>query len=220
MARPKSLGRQDGRQAHSAVTYHGNRRVRTHPRADGGVVAGTEDVGQREEVLQLGLGGGRCHSNEGGVRERDANVFALAAVVPGAVPVHPAPPDDVVARGEDAIAAIRAVAARPGEGRDHEVPDRDVRDGTADLRHRSHELVAHVFADGYAVDTPVRPQVGAANAGSRHTEDGVGGVDDHRIRDLLEAEVLQTVNDSGAHTSPLRIGADSIVAGRRIRCPV
>ena len=141
-------------------------------------------------LLRGGCGGGL---DEGAVGERHAGVLCL-----GAVGAHT---DEGVARGNCLQAAGGvargagfALAAGDAEGADDEVAGGYGGDLGAYLYDLADVLVAHgLVVDGLCA--AVGPQVGAADAGSRELNDGVGGFEQGRLVDLVDNDLTGGFHD-------------------------
>jgi hypothetical protein len=161
------------------------------------VVAGAEHVGQREQRRdECGVLGDR-QLDQGAVGQRDTHGLAL-----GAVDVAGGPEPAADARGVQALAAVLAGPVGVGERRDDQVAllhDGHVGAGVLD---HAEELVPHScrpIRSGHGV---VRVQVAAADAGPHHADQGVGGLLDDRIRDVLDTDVAGCVHERCSHEVP------------------
>ncbi len=157
---------------------------------DGGEPARAEHVGggqQRRDEIGLGHSG---RGHEGAVGERDAGVLGLCADRAHEHPVHAvglvAGPADLARvvggpeRADDEVADLHAghVGADSGDDAGVLVPHRGVVDG---------------------LGAAVGPEVGPADAGGGELDDRVGGLDDHRIIAILDADVAGGVHGHCAH---------------------
>ncbi len=115
---PSRLAARTPQRADGAVADDGDGGAGPHAGAEGGVVAGAQDVGEGEQRGQEPVVGGRLGGqlDEGAVGEGNADGLALAAV--GA---HGAPEAAARAGGLEALGAVRAGAVGPDEGGDDEV---------------------------------------------------------------------------------------------------
>ncbi len=166
-------------------------------------VAGREDVGEEQDLLVVEAGRDLQRPH---VRERHADVLRLPARVAAEhvrvaeQPRRRVPPQRgrdggvgvrVLAEGGLAFDARRARAARDGEGDDDPIPDAEVLHPRADLYHLPHELVPeHVALLHGGDEAVVEVQVGAADGGRRHADDRVALVQDPRIGDLDDVDLL------------------------------
>src|SRR5690606_3397230 len=97
-----------------------------------------------------------------------------------------------------ALLAHDAGVVAPHEGGDDEVTLLDGADGAAGGLDNADELVADLPRAVRALAlSAVLPQVGAADAARDDAHDGVGGVDDLRVRQLLDADVAEAVDAGG-----------------------
>ncbi len=60
-------------------------------------------------------------------------------------------------------------------------------------------LVADWAWLAHRVDSPIRPQIRAADAGGRYPDDGIGGIDDRGVVALLDSNIAGCINDRSAH---------------------
>ena len=200
---PQPPGGQHGAEPDGAVADHDDGPARPHARGERAVVPGPHDVGEGREGAReavVGEVGVLGHRDQGPVGERRAHGLALAAVVPAA-PVAPGP-----ARGLQPGAAVVAGAVREGEGRDHPLAGAQRAHLGADLLHDAHELVPGAGRPG-AVDlelAAVGPQVAAADACVGHPHEGVGGLADRRVGDVLHPDVARPVVHARPHPLLLR----------------
>ena len=151
--------------------------------------------------------GGSGVGDQGAVGERDADVLALSAVdgLSAAVRVRPEPAGG--AGGLDAVAAVDAGPVAVGEGGDDEHAGPDAADLGADLLDEADELVPDPLRRVAGADAAVGPEVGAADAGRHHPDQRVGPGRGCRVVDRLEADVLGSVENRGAHAGDPMQGA-------------
>ena len=95
------------------------------------------------------------------------------------------------------MAAVGADVVGGDEGAYDELPRLDVADLAADLDHRAAVFVPHVHRRGDRVRAAVGPEVGPADAGGGEPDDGVGGLEDRGLRDVLVADVAGAVENGG-----------------------
>ncbi len=195
------LGAQSARgqyaaQADRAVADHGDRGTGPHPGGQRRVVPGRHHVGQRQQRgQQPGVTGGVLGQlDQGAVGERHPDRLALAAVGAGA-----APEAAVRAGGLQTLAAERADAVGPDEGRHHQVAGPEPAHLGADRLDHAQELVPDPLTGLPFGDAPVGPQVAAADAGQHGAHDGVAGLADDRVGNLLDAYVVGSLDNGGAH---------------------
>ena len=188
------LGGQDAQQPDGAVTDDGDRLARAGFGGNGGEPAGTQHVrGRQQRRDQVG----RRHTGRGdqrAVRERHAGQLGLRAESAHEHPVH-------AVRLVAGLTDLTGVVGGP-EGADHEVADLDGADRGADLLDDADVLVTHDLVV-HRLGAAVRPQVAAADAGRRQTDDGVGGLDDLRVIAGLDADVPGFVHDNLTHRGAL-----------------
>ena len=157
------------------------------------VPAGAEHVGGSHEVRNLLRGGCGGGLDEGAVCEGYAGVFCLGAV--GACADEGvACCDCLQAAGGVACGAGFAFAAGDAEGAYDEVAGGYGGKLGAYLYDLADVLVAH----GSVVDglcAAVGPQIGAADAGSRELNDGVGGFEQGRLVDLVNDDLTGGFHD-------------------------
>ena len=79
-------------------------------------------------------------------------------------------------------------------------PARTVRTSAPDVLDDAEELVADPGAGLPLPVPPVRPEVGAADAGGDDPDDGVGGQLDLGVGHLLDPDVARSFEDGGTHT--------------------
>lgn len=213
--RAEPLGGEHPAQADGAVTDDRDGAARRDARADGGVVAGAQDVGERQqggEQAVVGCGGGR-ELDQGAVGVGDADGLALAAVRLRAVRADRAPEAALGAGGGEALGAVGAGAVGPDERGDGQIADGEAVHPGADLLDDAEELVADALTGPPGRLAPVGPQVAAADAGPQDPEHHVGGLLDPRVRHLLHPDVMGGVDNGGAHTF-------GVLAGLRCWYPV
>src|SRR5207302_2350064 len=86
-----------------------------------------------------------------------------------------------------------------GERADDELARFHGADGASHFFHNAAVLVSERRGLRRGLNASVRPEVGSADAGCRHSNDGIRRLDDFRIRALLETYVARTVEDSSLH---------------------
>lgn len=86
---------------------------------------------------------------------------------------------------------------------DDELARLDGADVTADLFDDTDVLVAHRSRAVDAIDAAIGPEVGAADARRRQSDDGVGRFDDRGLWDVLDSYVARSVKDGCKHELPL-----------------
>src|SRR4051794_8936681 len=108
----------------------------------------------------------------------------------------------VVAAAREAAAAEEAFAAGDRERNDDAVADLHLRlvDVRADLFHDAHRLVAEHVAGLHEGDESIdEVQVGAADAGGRHSDDGVPAVEDLGVGDPFDLHRIRGAPDGCLH---------------------
>ena len=175
-------------------------------------VAGREDVGEKQDLL---VGEGVRHLQRSDVGKRDARVFRLAAGI-AAVHVrvaeqarrgiavellrHPRIRIRVVAQRPELLLAEVAAAARDGERHHDAIADLQPRVVLADLDDLAHELVAEHVALLHRRDVAVVDvQIGAADRRRRDLDDGVARIEDDRVRNGLDLDLLCAFPADGSH---------------------
>src|SRR5919206_407498 len=149
-------------------------------------------VRNREGLATLATAPQARRRYEGAVSERDAGVLRLCAgggtglaVDAGRLVAGPADLAGVVRREERADDEL----ARLGQTY-----------LAADLLDDADVLVAHRCRLRHRVGPAVGPEVRAAHAGDRQSDDGVGRLDDRRVGALLETHVAGAVHYGCAHS--------------------
>jgi hypothetical protein len=190
-------GGQHGGQPHGPVADDGHGRVGPDLGDRGGVVAGRKHVREGQQARQqLGvLGDRRPHQRPGGLRH--AGRLGLGG---GEEPT-------LRARGVQALSAGLARVVGVGERRDHDVTDRQPGHVAAELLDDAHELVAHGLALVTGRGGAVGVQVGAADARPQHADDGIRGLLDRGVGDVLDADVAGAVQQGGSHVGAFARGA-------------
>ena len=149
------------------------------------------DVRQKR---RLGIADAFGQALERGVRGRHAHVFGL-----GAAELAEAEHAALLAGREDAFLAVEAAAAEDGERRDDAVAGLERRHGAANFLDDAREFVADGRLRGHG-DAPAEDaDVGAANRGHTHPDDGVARVLDLRPRPLLDRDPPLTFVDDCFH---------------------
>src|SRR5205809_392946 len=105
----------------------------------------------------------------------------------------------VLATGRVASLAVGAGVVRGEEGADDELPGLDRGDRVPDLLDDAAVLVSHRLRLGNRVDAAVVPQVGPADAGDRHPNDGIRRLDNLGGVSLLEPYVTTTMENRSSH---------------------
>jgi hypothetical protein len=182
--RPRADDRDDVTRAHPAVEH-------AH------LIRGREDVGEEQHLL---VAGGLGQLVERGVGERRARVLGLQPV--DRVPENPAPSAEALP-----VVGLLAEAASPA-GADarhqHAVARCDRGHAGADLFDGADSLVPEDGTRGGLRDIALEDvQVGAADRRGVDPHDGVGRIQDGRIRDGVPGALAGTVIDEGLHDTPL-----------------
>lgn len=198
--RAEPLGREDGGEAHGAVTDYRDGGACGHAGADRGVMPGRHHVGEGEQRLQhrVGVTGAR-HLHERRTGERHADRFALAAVDRAVAEVPAADAGD-----RRAVQAVRARHVAEDEGRDHQVAGCDAGDVGTDVFDDADELVAD-RSDGMVGLAAVVPEVRPAHAGQHDPHDRIGGVLDPRVGSITDGDVFRSVEQRSSHGEVLSI---------------
>jgi hypothetical protein len=196
------LGGHDRREPDGAGADHGDRVTGLDPAGEHADLVGRgEDVGEEEHLL---VREPVRHLVDGCVGERDAGVLRLQAV--DQVAEDPAP-----AAGAEAVPALLAEAAATArrDARDEDpVAGLDVRDGRADLDDRPDRLVAedrprhdlgHVSLEDVEISATDRRRVDA--------DDGVGRLDDRRVRHGLPGPLARPAVDERFHDASFRVAS-------------
>jgi hypothetical protein len=160
----------------------------------GGVVAGREHVAERQQQPRVGVPQRERDDDQRAVRVRHPQRLALRAVVAGLgedAAVH--------AGGLQAVDAVFARPVGPGERRDHQVAGPHGTHVGAHVLDHAEELVPDPGARHALPVSPVGPEVGAADAGGDHPDDGVGGQLDLGVGHLLDPDVARSFEDGGTH---------------------
>src|ERR671913_138557 len=181
---------EDAEESDRAVTDDRDRLAGAGLGGLGGEPTGAEHVGGRHQggdEIRFGQAGG---GDKGAVGERDAGQLRLGAEGPHQHTVH--------AVGlVPGLADLACVVGGP-EGPDDEVADLDVADLGADLLDDADVLVSHDLVLD-RLGAAVGPQVAAADAGRRQADDRVRGLDDLRVRAILDPDVTGSVHDNLTH---------------------
>ena len=123
----------------------------------------------------------------------------------------------VVAEREELVLAVPALAADDERRDDHAVALLDLLHLGAGLDHLAHELVADDVAGLHRRQVAVdEVQVRAAGRRQRHLQDGVVGVDDRRVGDGPDSQVVHAVPVECSHRDVLLSGCRRVrpAAGR------
>jgi hypothetical protein len=193
-------------QAHGAVADHRDGFALRHACGDGGVVAGGEDVRERQHRCQQVVVLGLRQPHECAVGLRHPHGLTLAAVDAGLAPVAA-----VQARGLQALLAELAGVVGVLERRDDEVALAHARDVRAGLLDDAEELVADRPALLLRRHAAVRPEVAAADARPDDADHGVGRRDQLRVGHRLHADVAGAVDESRSHEDPFRSSAFTLL---------
>ena len=180
-----------------------------------GLVAGREDVGQEQHLLVAELA---AHLDRTDVGIRHARVLGLPAGVAademriaedggGRVAPHllghPGVRVRVLAQRKLAALAEIAVAARDRERHDDAIADLQVLHRGSDFDDLAHELVAEDVAFGHRRDaTVVQMQIGSADGGGLDPHDRIARIEDLRIGNALDANVVLAVPAGRSHVRP------------------
>ena len=179
---------------------HGDRVALLDPGADGGVVAGRHDVGEREQRGHRLVGVAVARDrDQRAVGKRHPHRLALAAVA-----VH---------REEAAVAHALVMPWRQCG----QVPSLKANGAMTKSPWRCADLGADVLdhADELVADrarlerrlAAVVPEVRAADAGQHHADDGIGGLDDGGVRPVADGDLVRGFEKCCAHWSCLlRLG--------------
>jgi len=135
---------------------------------------------------------GQCDQRP--IGQRDPHRFALAAIELGA-----APPAAVKTGGLQSLLAELASAVGPGKWSDDEVALLDRSDCGAEILDETDELVAHPVADLAGCHGVVRPQIAAADTGTRDANQGVGWLDESGVGNRLDAHIVRAVHHRCSH---------------------
>src|ERR671916_694888 len=122
-----------------------------------------------------------------------------ATVLPGPASAATAPKQPVDAGRLVAGPADLAGAVRREERADDELVRLDQTHLAADLLDDADVLVAHRCRLRHRVGAAVGPEVRAAHAGRREPDEGVGRLDDRRVRALLGTHVPGAVKHGSSH---------------------
>jgi len=125
---------------------------------------------------------------------RDAHGLALAAVDAVA-----GPRSAVTARGLQTFAAELAGAVGPHEGGDDQVAASEPGNVRAEVLDDAEELVPDALSGVAVRQGAVGPQVAAADAGAHDPDQGVGGLSNRGVGDVLDADVARAVDDGSTH---------------------
>src|SRR5215203_3301979 len=208
MIRSALLGGEHREQADGAVADDRHRLAWTGLGRHGAKPAGAEHVGGREQAGDQVLRRQARRRYEGAVSERDAGVLCLCAGGGTGLPVDAG---RLVASPADLAGVVG------GEERaDDELARLDQTYLTADLLDDADVLVAHRCRLRHRVGPAVGPEVRAAHAGDRQSDDGVGRLDDRRVRALLETHVAGAVHYGRAHSGlPPISGGLQVIQSKR-----
>src|SRR5215213_1098934 len=185
------LGGEHREQADGAVADDRHHLAWTGLGRHGAKPAGAEHVGGREQAGDhvLRRQARRCY--EGAVGERDAGVLCLCAGGGTGLPVD--------ARRLVAGPADLAGVVGGEERADDELARLDQTYLVAHLLDDADVLMAHRGRLVDRLDAAVGPEIRAAHAGERQSDEGVGLLDDRRVGTLLEAHVPGAIKNCSLH---------------------
>jgi hypothetical protein len=190
----ETLGGDHPAQADSTVADDGRDLAGTNAGDNGRMLAGPHHVGQRQqrghervvfadrERKQRAVGEGHPH------RLRLGCAGAVAVEEPA---VHAGRVQALVAEGAGAI----------GEGKrhQHEVADLDVAHVRADVVDEADRLMAHRPPGLGRLQGAIRPEVAPADGRPRDPDDGIGGLNDRGIGDILDSDVACLIHQRRSH---------------------
>jgi hypothetical protein len=197
--RAEERGRAGRADAHRPVAEHRDGVAGLHAGVHHAVVAGGEDVAQRQHLEVVLVAGQRLGDHhQGAVGLGDAHELALAALhlAAGVLAPEGAAEDAAVLTGAvEAAPAEEAVAVGEDEGRHHPVAHGQALDLRPDGLDQAHELVPQPRArlQPESVAAVVEVQVGAADAGLGDPHQSVAGLPDGGLGRPLDADVPETV---------------------------
>jgi hypothetical protein len=185
---------EDGAQSDCPVADHRDGAVNGDVSADGCVVAGAHDVGEREQRLEHVVGVVAVGDfDQGRVSERGPDCLALAAV-DAVVAERPAVQAVVRPAGQ----AVGADAVAEGERRDDQVALAEGGHFGAGFLDDTDELVTD-GAEGVRAVAAVVPQVRAADAAEHDPDDRVSGLLDAGVWPFADGEVERAAVDRCLH---------------------
>jgi hypothetical protein len=190
----QALGGDHTTQPDGAVADDGHGVPGLDARHDGGVVAGAQHVGERQQRRHQRVVLADRQRVQRPVGVRDSHRLSLRGAA--AVAVEEAA---VNAGGVQTLATEGARAVGERERHHHKVPRFDRTDVCADVLDDADRLVAHRAPGLGALQVSVRPQIAAADAGAGDAHDRVGRIDDRRIGHVLDANVAGGVHEGGSH---------------------
>src|SRR5215203_2620276 len=189
--RAELIGGEHREQPHGAVADHRHRLAWSGLGSHGTKPAGAEHVGGRQQAGDHLLRRHPRRRYEGAVGERDAGVLCLCASGGTGLAVD--------ARRLVAGPADLAGVVRGEERADDELARLDQTYLAADLLDDADVLMAHRGRLVDRLDAAVGPEVRAAHAGDRQSDDGVGLLDNRRVGALLETHVPGAVKHGSSH---------------------
>jgi len=196
LLRAETLGREHCHQPDGAVTDHGDPLAGGDSGGVGSVVAGAEDIGERQQGRDERRVGRDRQLHQGAVGERNTNRLGFTALVGYAVPEGRF---GVGAGGVQPHAAELAGVVGDRERGDDQVALLDGGDLRADLFDDADELVPHPGGAVAGTHRVVGMQVAAADAGGGDAHQGVGGLLDLAVGDVLDADIACLVHQCCAH---------------------
>jgi hypothetical protein len=185
-------GRDHAAQSDGTIADHGRSAPWCHAGNAGCVVAGSHHVGQAQQRCPPGRID-RLAQRE----ERAIGVWHPQRLGLGAIEAAVTEEAAVYAGSLEPFMAEVAAAVRVGEGHDHRVADADAGDAAPHRLDHADGLVAHALAAFGSGHVAVRPEVAAADAGERHTDNRIGGFHQRGIRDVDDAHIVRCVHHGG-----------------------
>jgi hypothetical protein len=183
---------QDAEQPDGAVTHDRDRFAGARLGGDGGVPAGSEHIGCREQRRHEVRRRFARRLHEGAVGERDAGVLRLGADRAHHHLVHAA---RLVARLADLAGVVGG-----DERADDVVTGNDGGHGLPDGLDDADVLVAHALpVRGEGLEAAVRPEVRPADAGRGDADDRVGRLDDDGHLEFFGPDIAGGVHDDSTH---------------------
>ena len=158
------------------------------------MVAGAHHIREREQRGHQRVVLANLQRVESPVRLRDAHGFGLRARHVGV-----AEEATVDALRLQAFLAEHAGAVRERERHHDHVAELDRVYGAADLLDDADRLVPHHARTVARLQRLVGPEVGAADAGARHSDHGIGWLLDRRVGNVLDANIAGCVHHCSAH---------------------
>lgn len=183
----------------STVTDHSDRTSRRDAGAERGMVPGWHHIGQREQVRQECGVIGPFGPEQGAFGEWYPDPLGLGTTSRDPVGARLTPTAAADARGLHPVAAVLAVSIVDRERADDEVSRPQGADLGADLGHGADELVPLGGRPIHRQHTPVPPQIRSTDAAGLDRDDDVGRVQDLRVVDLVNADVLRSVHEGCEH---------------------